>query len=134
MLLASGGFANNLRVSPAQAAEVHGEGDSSEPGGGRGATTFADRDFIFYAQSEGCDFEAGGLQHFAVCVHDEVIFELAANFAVATGGDDGEFFGGAGIEGDVEIHGERGRVEGGAEVGGRGWESESESFRVCGFG
>lgn len=34
MVLAVRSFADDLRVSPAQTAEVHGEGDSSEPGGG----------------------------------------------------------------------------------------------------
>jgi len=133
MVLATGSFADDLGVGPAQAAEVHGEGDASEPGGGRGATTFADRDFIFYAQSEGCGFAARGLQHIAVGVENEVIFELAANFAVAARGGDGEFVGGTSIEMNVEIHGEGGGVERGAEVGGRGREGESELFRGCGF-
>ncbi len=81
---------------------------------------------------------AGSFEHLAVGVQDEVVFELAADFGVAAGGGDGEFVGGAGVELDVEIHGEGGSVEGWAEIGGSGGEREAErsvsslgSWRAC---
>ena len=47
----------------------------------------------------------------------DAICELAADFSIASGGSDREFFGDAGVELHVEIHGKRGRVESWAEVG-----------------
>ena len=58
-----------------------------------------------------------------------MIFELAADFTVASGGDNGKCFCRASVDLDVEIHSERGRIEGGTEIGGRGREGQAEGTR-----
>ena len=56
-----------------------------------------------------------------------MVLEFAADFAVASGGGDGEFGGGTGVEFHVETHGQGGGVEGRAEVGRGGGKGEVES-------
>jgi len=138
VVLAAGSFADDLRVGPAQAAEVDCESNARQVGGSGRAAAFADGDVVVDFERQRLEWAGGRLQDFAVGVEDEVVFdaigELAADFAVAAAGGDEEFLGGAGFEFDVEIHGERGRVEGGAEIGGGRGEREAEAFRVWGFG
>ena len=131
VVLAAGGFADDLRVSPAEVSKLNGQGDSRQMGGGGRAAAFADGDIVVDVKGERVNFAAGGLEDFAVGVQDEVVFdstcEFAADFAIASGGGDGEFFGGAGVELDVEIHRERGGVEGRTEIGGRRGKSQAKA-------
>ena len=135
MMFSAGSFPDNLRVRPAQASEVDGKGDASEPRGGRRSATFADGNVVGDFERQRGDWAGGNFEDFAVGVEDEMIFDLAADFPVATGSGDGEFLRGAGFELDVKIHGERGGVEGRAEIGGRGGKGEAErrASRIFGF-
>ena len=55
-----------------------------------------------------------------------MILNVSADFAVAARGGNREFLGSASIERNVEIHGERGGVESGPEIGGGGRKPESK--------
>ena len=126
MVLAAGSFADDLRVGPTQTAKVHRQGDARQPGGGRGATALADGNVIRDFERQRSDRPPGGFEHLAVGIQNEVVFELSADFAVAPGGGNGEFFGCTGVNLDIEIHRQRGSVKGRAKIGGRGGQSQAK--------
>ena len=78
------------------------------------------------AKLERKDFPALGLENFGIGGKDQVILEVAADFAVASGGGDFEIRGGTGVDFYEEVEREGGGVEGRAEVGGGGGEGEVE--------
>ena len=112
VVLPAGGLADDLRIGPPQTPKVYCHGNACQPGGSRRATAFADGDVVRDAEVQRRDLPTSSLKHLAIRVQDEVVFWTSANFPVASAGGDGECLGCAGVELDVEIHGERRSVEG----------------------
>lgn len=117
MVLAPGSFADDLLVVPAKTAEMISEGNASQAGGCRGATSFADRDFVLDAQRERSYFASLGAKYFPVSVEDEMILEVFAEFAVSAAGGDREIGGWTRVELEVKIEGNGRGVERRTEVG-----------------
>src|SRR5580700_1255102 len=100
---------------------MNSERDSGHARSGRRPASFADRNVIANAQRQRDDFLFFSFENLAVRVEDEMVFKLAANLVVSAGGRDGELVGGARVKVDVEIHGNRRRVERRPQIGrGRG--------------
>src|SRR5579863_6594948 len=96
---------------------MHGQSDTRDASSGGRAASFADGNFVADAESKRDDFFLFSFENLAVGVENEVVFEFAADLVVAPGGGDGELVGGTGIDVDVKIHGDRGRVERRSQVG-----------------
>src|ERR1017187_9199159 len=75
------------------------------------------------------------LEYFAIGIQDEVVLNLSADFVVTARSSDGKVLGRAGIDLDIEIHCERGGVEGRTEIGRGAGERQPERrwFQVLGF-
>ena len=66
------------------------------------------------------------LEDFAIGGKDQMAFEFLADFAIAPGSRDRKDIGGARFECQVEIHGERGGIERGAQIGRRGGQFQAK--------
>ena len=121
MVLATGGLADDLRITPPQTAEVVGQGNTREPCRRRRAAAFADRDVVLNAKSQWMDLRALGFENLAVSGEDEVILHSLAGCRVTSGRVNRETSGRPRIDGNVEIHRQSGGIEGGTQIrrGGR---------------
>lgn len=117
MVLAAGSFADNLRLVPAQTAEMISEGNAGQAGGCRGATSFADWDFVLDAKRQRSYVASLDGKDFAVSVEDEVILEVFADFAVSAAGGDREMSCGTRGDLEVKIEGNGRGIEGRTQVG-----------------
>ena len=126
MMLTAGGFTDDLGVAPSETAEVNGEGDSGQAGGGGRAAAFANGNVVVDVQEQRHDLIPLRLQDLAVGGEDEVVVEGLADFTVAAHGGDREFAGDASGDLDVQIKSEGGGIESRAEVGRGGGEGEAE--------
>ena len=124
MVLAAGGFSDNLGIGPLQTSEMIGQSNASETGGGRRSAAFADRDLVVDTKRQGNDFLALCLKNLAVSGEDQVIFQVAANFLVAAGYRNGEGSGCASVNGDIEIHCQGSGIEGRSQIGRGRWEGD----------
>ncbi len=70
MVLAAGGFSDNLGIRPLQTAEVIGQSNAGEAGGGRRTTAFADWDLVVYTKRQRSNFPALSLEHLGVGCED----------------------------------------------------------------
>ena len=129
MMLAAGGFADNLFIGPMQPTEMHCQRDPRQSGGGGGAATFADGNVVHDLESQGQRRPVGGFEHLAIGVQDEMAFNLPADFGVATSGLDAELRGGPGVDLDVEVHCEGGGVEGRTKICGGCWQGQPKPGR-----
>ena len=118
-MLAARGLTDDLRISPAEPAEMHSHRDASQTRSRRGTAAFADRNIVGDVEPQWYQRPARGRQHFAISVEDKVVLELATDFTTAAGGGNGKLLSWTGINPDVEIHRQRGGVKGRTEIGGR---------------
>ena len=117
MVFAAGSFPNDLGIGPLQAAEVIGQGDAGEPGGGGRTAAFADRDLVVNSKRQGNDLLTLRQEDVGVGFENKVILEVAADFLVASGDSNGEGGGWAGLDRDVKIHRQGSGVEGRPQIG-----------------
>ena len=117
MVLAAGCFADDLRFVPAKTAEMISEGNAGQASGCRGATSFADGDFVLDAQRQRSYVASLGGKYFAVSVEDEMILEVFADFAVSAAGRDREMSCGTRGNLEVKIEGHGRGVERRTQVG-----------------
>src|SRR5215469_7150627 len=111
MVFAPRRLSDDLRISPAQLAEVIGERDASKASRSGRSAALADGDFIRDVQLQRNQFAASGLQNLAVGVEDEVVVGVAANCLVAAGRANRELVRRVGGDLDVEVHRKRGGIE-----------------------
>ena len=117
MVLSAGSFADDLRVVPAKTSEMISEGNAGQAGGCRGATSFADWDFVLDAQRQRSYVASLHGKDFAVSVEDEMILEVFADFAVSAAGGDREMSCGTRGDLEVKIEGNGRGIEGRTQVG-----------------
>ena len=104
MMLAAGGFADDLGVSPAQTAEVIGQGDAGKAGRCGRTAAFADGNVILNSKRQRNNSRPLRLEYLAIRVEDEVVLDALADFLVASAGGNGEALRRASLDGDVEVH------------------------------
>src|SRR5579864_76919 len=104
MMFADGSLADDLCIGPAETAKVNCHGDAGQSGCGRRSTTFADRNLVRDAELERNHLSAGRLEDLAIRVENQMVFNVSADFFVATGSDDGKLVAGIGYDFDIEIH------------------------------
>ena len=75
MAFAAAGFFEHLLGGPAQVAEVVGQQDAGEEGGGAGAAAHAEGDLVVELEMERCGEAGCGGEHVAVGVEDQVVVE-----------------------------------------------------------
>ena len=126
MVLAPGRLADDLAVSPLEPPETHGEGDARKSRRGGRPAPFPDRNVVVNPNRQWCDLSSGSGKHFPVGIQDEVIFHLTADVLIASLGRDREIVGGPGLNPDVKIHRQRGRIKRRPEVGRSGRQRKSE--------
>jgi len=112
VVFAAGGFADDPGVSPAQTAELIGQGDTSQPGRSGGSTALADRNLVLDAKRQRNHCRAMRLKDLAIGGENQVILDTAADFLVSSGGYDGKARGAAGIDVDVDVHCQSSGIEG----------------------
>src|SRR5437899_219594 len=117
MVLAPGGLADNLRISPLEPPETHRESNPRQSRSRRRATPFPDRYVIVNAQRKWCDHPTGSGQYFPVGIQDEMVFHFPADALIASLGHDGKNISRTRINPDVEIHCQRRSIKRRPKVG-----------------
>jgi hypothetical protein len=112
MVLATGGVADDLRVAPAQAAEMIGKGNTRQACRSGRTTTLANRDVILNPNRQWSDFPALTFENFSIGCQDEMILQRLANFLVASGCVNRKVGSWAGMNADVQIKRQGGGVKG----------------------
>src|ERR1700676_5648157 len=104
MVLATGGFADDLSVAPAQASKVICECDSAETRGGGRAAPFANGDIILNPKRQRNDCFSLRFQNLAVGREDEMIFHRLADCFIASGRANRKTGRGAGVNDRSKEH------------------------------
>src|ERR1700683_4772935 len=129
MLLAPRCLADDLRVGPAHSTEVIGQSNPRQPRRSRGAAALSDRNVVSDTQRKRNDFRGTSLQDLAVGRENQMILQVLTDLRIAPGGANGKVACRPGIDRDVEVHRQSGRVEGRPQIG----RSCRESQMQCGW-
>ncbi len=111
MMFPARSLADNLCVRPTQAPEVYCECNPCQARRGRRTTSLSDGDVIRNAKRQRHDLSRCALHHFAVRIENQVLLEIAANSGITPCRRDGEFVSFSRLDVDIEIHGQRRRIE-----------------------
>src|ERR1700686_2617135 len=118
MVLAHGSFADDAVIFPAQMSEMYSQRDSSQAGGSGRSATSSDGNLVFDVDSQRSDLAVFRFEDLAIGGNDEVVLHPGADRCVAAFGCDEEIGRALGTQAEMEIQGEGGGVERGAQIGG----------------